>query len=75
VKEPTVTTPYLAELLAEFRGAELRREACTARLAALAACCRPSSWARTARRAVDALTRLRTTVGRDRAAAACCAAA
>ena len=66
-------TPYLAELLAESRGAELRREAYAARLAAIATCCRPSAWARTARRAVDAVIRLRTAVGRDRATV-CCAA-
>jgi hypothetical protein len=62
-----VTTPYLAELLAESRGAELRREARAARLAAIATCCRPSAWARTARRAIDAVARLRS--------AGCCAAA
>ena len=66
-------TPYLAELLAESRGAELRREAYTARLAAIATCCRPSAWPRTARRAVDAVLRLRAAVGRDQAAV-CCAA-
>ena len=68
-----MTTPYLAAMLAESRDAELRREAYTARLAAIATCCRPSAWVRTARRAVDAVTCLRTAVGRDRATV-CCAA-
>lgn len=67
-------TPYLAAMLAESRGAELRREAYAARLAAIATCCRPSVWARTARRAGEAVTQLRATVRRDRPAVACCAA-
>ena len=62
--------PYALELLADARGAELRREAGAARLAAIAACCRPSTWARAARRAVDAAARLR-----RNASPACCATA
>ena len=54
-----MTTPYLAELLVEFRGAELRREAARARDAALIRCCRPSAAARMARRAGGAVTWLR----------------
>jgi hypothetical protein len=68
-KEPTVIAPYALDLLAETRGAELHREASAARLAASAACCRPSSWARAARRALAA-ARLRRTVS-----PACCATA
>ena len=62
--------PYALELLAETRGAELRHEASAARLAAIAACCRPSSWARAARRALTAATRLSRSVS-----PACCATA
>ena len=61
---------YALELLAETRGAELRREARAARLAAIAACCRPSSWARATRRALNAPARLRRSVS-----PACCATA
>jgi hypothetical protein len=68
-----VTNAYTVELLAGARGAELRREACAARLAALVRCCRPSSVARAARRAADVVTRVRT--GRPAGLAACCAAA
>lgn len=70
-----MSTPYLVAMLAESRGAELRREAREARLAAIATCCRPSAWARTARRITESTTRLRTAARRDRAAVACCAAA
>ena len=69
-EEPTVIAPYALDLLAETRGAELRREARAARLAAIAACCRPSSWARTARGGLDTAARLRRTVS-----LACCATA
>jgi hypothetical protein len=52
-----VTNPYALEL-AKTRGAELRREASAARLAAIATCCRPSTWARAIHRAIDAASRL-----------------
>lgn len=59
-----------AQLIAEERSAELQRHAATARLAAIARCCQPSTWARAARRTAAAFAALR----RDRsAAAACCA--
>ena len=66
--------PYALDLLAETRGAELRREASAARLAAIAACCRPSSWARAARRAVESAARLRRSAHRN-VSPACCATA
>jgi hypothetical protein len=62
-------------MLAESRGAELRRQARAARLAAIATCCRSSAWARTARRTARSVARLRAALHRDRAAVACCAAA
>jgi hypothetical protein len=68
-----VITHYALEL-AEARGAELRRQASHARLAAVAACCRPSTRARATRRAVDAVTRLRRDAHRS-VSAACCATA
>ncbi len=63
-----MTTPYALALWADARGAELRREASVARLAAIAACCRPSCVARAARRTLDAAARFRRTVS-----PACCA--
>jgi hypothetical protein len=69
-----MTAPYALEGLAEARGAELRREASAARLAAIAACCRPRTWARAARRAVDATARLRRGAHRN-IPTACCATA
>jgi hypothetical protein len=54
-----VTHPYAVELLAEFRVAELRRKESVARLAAIASCCRPSTWALAVRRAADAAARRR----------------
>jgi len=68
-----MTTPYL-EVFAADRGQRLRREAAAARLAALARCCRPSAWGRAARRATAATAALRSSLRRDRSAAApCCA--
>ncbi|NEK84741.1 hypothetical protein GCU60_03040 [Blastococcus saxobsidens] len=61
---------YALELLAETRAAELRREASAARLAAMAACCRPSTWARAADRALDTIARPRRSVSPT-----CCATA
>jgi hypothetical protein len=66
-----VTDPYAVYLLAETRGAELRREAARARLAVLIACCRPSALTRTVRRALSALARLRAAIRRDQPAACC----
>ncbi|MCF6746011.1 hypothetical protein E9529_17365 [Blastococcus sp. KM273128] len=62
--------PDALELLADARGAELRREASAAHRAAIATCCRPSSWARATRRALNAPARLRRSVS-----PACCATA
>ena len=68
-----MTTPFL-EALAADRGRELRREAAAARLVALARCCQPSAWGRAARRATEAVSRMRASLRRDGAAAApCCA--
>jgi hypothetical protein len=68
-----MTMPHL-ELLVADRGRELRREAAAARLAALARCCRLSTWGRATRRATQAVLRLR--AGRPgRPAAACGASA
>jgi hypothetical protein len=68
-----MTTPYL-EAIAADRGRELRREAATARLVALARCCQPSAWGRAARRATEAVSRMRASLHRHRSAAApCCA--
>ena len=68
-----MTTHYTLEL-AEARGAELRREASAARLAAIATCCHPSTWARATRRAVDAAARLHRRAHR-KVSPACCAPA
>ena len=71
-----MTSPYLAEMSAELHAVELRREASAARLAALVRCCRPSAWARTARRATVAVARLRSAIRDDQpSAASCCATA
>jgi hypothetical protein len=68
-----MTTPYTTELLAADRSRELRRQAATARLAALARCCRPSAWGRAARRATTAVLRLRAALRPGQPAATCCA--
>jgi len=65
---------YALELPAESRDTELRREASAARLAAIAACCRPSSVGRAVRRAVDVATRLPRGSHRT-VSSACCATA
>ncbi|MGY1617191.1 hypothetical protein ACI797_10645 [Geodermatophilus sp. SYSU D00691] len=67
-----MSTLYVAQVIADERGAELQRRADTARLAALARCCRPSTWARAARRAAAAVDRLRTARS---AGTPCCAPA
>ena len=69
-----MTTDFLTDL-AEQKAARLCREAGTARLAALARCCRPSTWSRSIRRATRALVRLRDAARRDRSAQPCCAPA
>ncbi|MGY1672019.1 hypothetical protein [Geodermatophilus sp. SYSU D00710] len=67
-------TPYVAQLIADDRATELQRHAATARLAALARCCRPSIWVRAIRRVTAAAVRLRAALPRVRpGAAACCA--
>ncbi len=69
-----MTTPYVAQGLAADRAAELQRSAATARLAVLARCCRPATWARAARRADAAVTRVRAALRPDRSATEpCCA--
>jgi hypothetical protein len=65
---------YTTAVLAETHGADLRRQAGNARLAALARCCRPSTWARTARHAGEVLRHVRAAVVPERTAAACCSA-
>jgi len=67
-----MVTAYPIELLAEQHRAELRREAADARLAAMVRCCTPSAWARGARRAVEAVSRLRA-ARRDQSLVTCCA--
>jgi hypothetical protein len=65
-------TPEVAQLLAADRSAQLQRAVTSARLVALARCCRSSHWGQVARRAAQALTGLR----HDRVpVAACCAGA
>jgi hypothetical protein len=71
VKGPTVTNPYAAYLLAETRGAELRQEAASARLAVLIGCCRPSVLTTAVRRLLSAPARLRAAIRRDELAACC----
>jgi hypothetical protein len=67
-------TAQVAQLIAADRAVELQRHAATARLAALARCCRPSTWARTARRATGAMARLRAAFRPDQSVAVpCCA--
>ncbi|MGY1820524.1 hypothetical protein [Geodermatophilus sp. SYSU D00079] len=67
-------SPYVAQLITADRMAEAQRHATTARLAAIARCCQPSTWGRAARRATTAVLRLRDALRRDRSAAApCCA--
>jgi hypothetical protein len=71
-----MTTPFATETLAAEHTAQLRTEAAAARLAALARCCRPSTWARTARRAGQAARRLLRALRRDSGrTAVCCAGA
>jgi hypothetical protein len=66
-------TTYLTELIAEQRGAELRHEAHTARLAAVARRRVPGALRRAARSGVE-LVRPRLAVRRDRPVAVCCTA-
>lgn len=62
--------PQVADLIAADRMAERQRHAATARLAAIARCCRPSTWTRAARHLTRAAARLR--AGRS-VAGPCCA--
>ncbi len=67
-------TPYAAQLIADDRATELQRHAATARLIALARCCRPSTWVRATRRVAAAAIRLRAALPPARSGAApCCA--
>jgi hypothetical protein len=66
-------TAYTTEVLAADRGRELRRQAATARLVALARCCRASAWGRAARRATAAVLRMRALLTAGGPAATCCA--
>ncbi len=67
-------TPYVAQLLADDRAAELQRHAAAARLAAIARCCQPSIRGRAVRRATAAVLPLRDALRNNRSAAApCCA--
>ena len=68
-----MTSPHLVAVYAEQRGAELRREAQAARLAAMARCCRPSAVANSLRRVATLTARLGT--GLRSAPTACCAPA
>ncbi|NYJ05005.1 hypothetical protein [Petropleomorpha daqingensis] len=63
---------YTDLVIVDERSTGLQRRAERARLAGLARCCRPSAWARTARRAAAALSRPR---GGQVAATSCCATA
>ena len=65
---------YTTGVLVQSHAATLRRQAGAARLAALARCCQPSTWARTARHAGEALRQLRPTVAPRGRTPACCAA-
>ncbi|WP_222272164.1 hypothetical protein [Modestobacter marinus] len=65
-------TPEVAQMVAADRAAQLQRAAASARLAAIARCCRPSHWAQAASRVVRAMSRLQ----RERVpAGVCCAGA
>ena len=67
-----MTMPYLAEVVAAEHGADLRREARAAHLAALA-CCRPTAWVRGAGAAHRAVARLRNGLRPGRRGVSCCA--
>ena len=71
-----MTASQLTELIVADRMAERQRVASASRLAALARCCRPSTWVRAVQRAARGLARLRAGVHRDRVAGgACCSPA
>jgi hypothetical protein len=71
-----MTTPYLTDLLAAEHRARLRQDAATARLAAIARCCRSSAWARALRGAAPSAAGPQRALRRDRvSAASCCARA
>jgi|tagenome__1003787_1003787.scaffolds.fasta_scaffold15561204_1 hypothetical protein len=69
-----MTMPFTTEAFAAEHGAQLRRDASTARLARLARCCRPSAWARAGRQATQSAHRLVQTVRRNPAATTVCCA-
>ena len=54
-----MSAPLPDQLLVADHAGDLHRRAAAARLAAVANCCRPSTWSRTARGARQAITRLR----------------
>lgn len=66
-----MSSPLITGLIAADHVAQLRREACIARLVALARCCRPSTWARVVRHITRVGGRLRD-VRPGRGAAPCC---
>jgi hypothetical protein len=51
--------PLPGQLLVADHAGDLHRRAAAARLAAVANCCRPGTWARAARRVGQGFTRLR----------------
>jgi hypothetical protein len=69
-----VIAPQITGLIVADRIADRQRHAAAARLAAIARCCRPSTWARTARR-IRAASARATSVLRHRAPEPCCAPA
>lgn len=68
-------TPEVAQLVAADRTARFQQAAVSARLAAIARCCRPRHWEEAVRRVDQAATRLRMALRRDRISAVCCAGA
>jgi hypothetical protein len=67
-----MTSPYLADIVAGGHDNDLRRQARHFRLAALATCCQPGTWARTLRRATGAAARLHSARRRGTGRAAPC---
>lgn len=53
-----MTSPYLVDMVAGGHDADLREQARRSRLAALATCCRPGTWARALRRVARAAARV-----------------
>lgn len=67
-----MTSPYLADIVAEGHDTDLLEQARHFRLAALATYCRPSTWVRALRRALGATARLHTDRRRGTGRAAPC---